>query len=296
MKRITSRSQRTLADAVPICGRGLVTGRPIRLRLLPARPDTGLIFHRVDLAHRPTIPALAEGVTGTARRTTIGSPLSQVTLTEHILAALAGMRIDNCILELDGPEPPSIDGSALAFVQAIESVGAVTQSARRPILTPTEPLTVRAGNAAIVLHPSEEPGLKISYLLDYGLGSPIPPQVSTWEIDPQTFRHQLAPCRTFVLDREAQELLRQGVGRHLTHSELLVFDDRGVKGNTLRFADEPARHKILDLVGDLALSGVDLAGHAVAVRSGHPLNVEMSKLIRTRMGVAESFLPQRRAA
>lgn len=296
MNRLATRSQRTLRETVSISGRGLVAGQSVTLRLIPARPDTGLVFHRIDLAHTPIIPALAEGVTGTARRTTIGHPISQVTLTEHILAALSGMRIDNCILELDGPEPPSIDGSSLAFTQAIESVGAVVQAARRPILTPREPLTVRSGNAAICFYPADEPTLKISYLLDYGPGSPIPPQVSTWEIDPQTFRHELAPCRTFVQNREAQELLKQGVGRHLTHSELIVFGDRGVEGNSLRFADEPARHKILDLVGDLALSGVDLAGHVVAVRSGHPLNVEMSRLIRSKMGAGEVFLPLRRAA
>jgi UDP-3-O-[3-hydroxymyristoyl] N-acetylglucosamine deacetylase len=138
---------------------------------------------------------------------------------------------------------------------------------------------VSQGGATIALHPADGPTLRVSYLLDYGLVGPIPRQAFTLDATPEAFTREVAGCRTFLLEEEAVALRAQGVGRHLTPQDVLVFGPRGPIDNRLRYADEPARHKVLDLVGDLALCGFDLAGHVVAYRSGHALNVELAKTL-----------------
>jgi UDP-3-O-acyl-N-acetylglucosamine deacetylase len=209
-----------------------------------------------------------------------------VTLVEHLLAALAGMRVDNCTIEIDGPEPPGLDGSSKGYVAAITAAGIVGQPGRRPIWAVASPVTVSAGGATISLHPTDEPSeLRISYLLDYGMFGPIPRQCWTHNACPEEFYREIAACRTFVTDDEAKALRAQGVGKHLTPADLLVFGPHGAIDNRVRFANEPARHKILDLVGDLALCGFDLAGHVVAYRSGHALNVALAQRL---MALAES--------
>lgn len=263
-------------------GVGFVTGSTVRLRFHPAAPDTGLVFVRSDLASRPRTPARPDRVTSTNRRTTLGSTDSGVTLAEHALSALAGLRIDNCLIELDGPEPPGLEGSAQGFVEALTAAGVVLQSARRSVWGVTEPLVVTQGAATIALHPPTE-GLQLraSYLLDYGLLAPIPRQAFTTLVSPETFTRDIAGCRTFLLESEANALRQQGIGRHLTAAQLLVFGSKGLIDNQLRYADEPARHKVLDLIGDLSLCGFDLAGHLVAYRSGHALNVALATALVT---------------
>ena len=278
-----SRRQRTLAGTAEVHGVGMVTGKTVKLRFNPATPDSGVVFLRTDIIGATPIPARVESVTGTARRTTLGQSPNQVTLVEHVLAALAGMRVDNCIVEIDGPEPPGLDGSSEAYAETLLSVGTVLQSSRRPRLTLTEPVTVSRDGATLSIYPREGDDLLVSYLLDYGPLSPIAPQSLTQLINPDRFRQELARCRTYVLEHEALELQRQGVGRHLKPSEVLVFGPKGLIDNRLRFSDEPARHKILDLVGDLALCGFDLVGHVVAYRSGHPLNVELARALTRAM-------------
>jgi UDP-3-O-acyl-N-acetylglucosamine deacetylase len=189
------------------------------------------------------------------------------------------MRIDNCRVELDAPEPPGLDGSALRFVEAILDAGTVVQPAWRPILKPERTMTVSQGSATVTIHPHDEVGLRVSYFLDYGPFLPPGRQTHTEMITPARFAEHLAPCRTFVLESEAATLRQQGIGLRTTASDLLVFGPRGPIDNRLRFANEPARHKVLDIIGDLALLGADLCGHVVAYRSGHPLNVELARLM-----------------
>jgi len=277
-----------LAASAEVNGVGMVTGSKIQLRFLPATPDHGVAFLRTDIPGAIPIPARVESVTGTARRTTLGSGNNQVTLVEHVLAALAGMRVDNCLVELDGPEPPGLDGSAEGYAETLLAAGTVLQNSGRFRLTVPEVVTVDQGTSTLSFYPREGDDLLISYLLDYGPRSPIPPQSLTLLINPDHFRQDLARCRTYVLEHEAIELQRQGVGRHLKPSEVLVFGPKGLIDNRLRFSDEPARHKILDLVGDLALCGFDLVGHVVAYRSGHPLNVELARAL-TRVPQRESI-------
>jgi UDP-3-O-acyl N-acetylglucosamine deacetylase len=275
MRVIGHRYQRALAAPAEVRGAGFITGARVRARLLPAPADTGVVFRRTDVPGSPHIPARADQVTDTRRRTTLGPPERGVTLVEHLLAALAGLRVDNCLIELDGPEPPGLDGSAAGFVGAVHGAGVVLQPARRAVWAVTEPVIVAAGGATIGLHPADGPGLRVSYILDYGHNAPIPRQSHTVDVRPESFAREVAACRTFLTEPEAQALRAQGVGAHLTPADLLVFGRRGPIDNRPRFADEPARHKVLDLIGDLALCGFDLAGHVVAYRSGHALNVEL---------------------
>ncbi len=281
MRVIGYRHQRTLAGTAVVAGRGLIAGAPVVARFVPAPVDSGVSFRRTDLPGAPTIPARADRVTGTQRRTTLGPAYTGVSLVEHVLAALAGLRIDHCVVELDAGEPPGLDGSAAGFVAALSAAGPVHQPARRPILTPTRTALVRAAGATLALH-SADPGdmaLRATYRLDYGPGAPIPPQAYTADVCPEMFGREIAPCRTFLTEAECGALKTQGVGRHLEPADILVFGAHGPIDNRLRFADEPARHKVLDLIGDLALCGFDLAGHVVAYRSGHALNVELARAL-----------------
>ncbi len=279
MRIIGYRQQRTLAAPATVEGVGFVTGARVCLRFLPADANTGLVFRRIDLVDSPAIPARAARVSGTQRRTTLGPLSTGITLVEHVLSALSGLRVDNCVVEVDGSEPPGLDGSAAGFVSAIFGAGFVNQKTQRPICAASEPVVVRGPGATLALHPTNVAGLRVSYRLDYGADSPILPQTHTLTVTPETFARDLSACRTFLTEPEAHALRAEGVGRHLTGADLLVFGPRGLIDNAVRFADEPARHKILDLLGDLALCGFDLAGHVVGYRSGHALNVELARTL-----------------
>lgn len=292
MRIIGYRSQRTLAAPAKIAGVGFITGARIEATLRPAAADTGLVFRRVDRPGSPPICAHVDAVTNTQRRTTLGPPAAGVTLVEHILAALFGLRIDNCVIELDGPEPPGLDGSAWGFVEAIRAVGVVRQSARRPIYTVSEPVLVCSGGATLALHPANDKQLRATYRLDYGWGAPLALQTHTRQVCPGEFARELAPCRTFLTESEVQALRQMGIGLHLGPADVLVFGPQGPIGNRVRFADEPARHKILDMIGDLALCGFDIAGHLVGYRSGHSLNVALASILVERVGGKQKRHPR----
>ena len=291
MRRHSLRPQRTIVRPSEVRGVGFLTGAHVCLRFLPAPPSSGVVFVRADLPDAPRVPAHVAHVTGTQRRTTLGHPPTQVSLVEHVLAALAGLRIDNCLVELNAPEPPGLDGSALGFVQALLTSGVQMQNAPRAVWYTEEPITLRSGGATLTLHPppaDSDGRLDLTYFLDYGPKSPIIRQVHTQLLLPGPFAQNLAGCRTFLLASEAEELLRQGLGARTTTADLLVFGPRGPIDNHLRFGNEPARHKVLDMIGDLSLLGADLCGHVVAYRSGHPLNVEMVRVLEQRLAAAKT--------
>ncbi len=258
-------------------------GQRVRIRFRPAPPGSGLVFVRTDVRPAVTITAKWDNVSGTNRRTTIGEPPTQVHLVEHVLAALSGLRIDNCEIEINASEPPGLDGSALPFVEALRDAGTTLQSSPRDIWTVREAFTVGQGRATLTIHPAADDELRLSYLLDYGPDSPIHRQRHTVVLTPESFHRELARCRTFVLDHEAETLKREGIGRHITPAEILVFGADGPIANRLRYTNEPARHKILDIIGDLALFGFDLRGHIIGCRSGHPLNVELVRMMAERL-------------
>jgi UDP-3-O-acyl N-acetylglucosamine deacetylase len=286
VKRLSYRYQRTIARPAEVLGVGYLTGASVRLRFVPAPPNTGVVFVRVDLGRGARIPARVEQVTGTQRRTTIAEGPACVSLVEHVLAALAGLRIDNCLVELNAPEPPGLDGSAQRFVDCINYAGVRLQSARRAVWGVENPVIVREGGATLSLHPGRDDVLRISYLLDYGPASSVGRHLHTANITPASFANGLAGCRTFLLEAEAREFQRQGLGARTRVTDLLVFGAHGPIHNHLRFADEPARHKVLDLIGDLSLLGHDVRGHLVAYRSGHPLNVQLVRVLAEQLPAA----------
>ncbi len=283
MTRHGYRSQRTIARTVEVRGVGFLTGAAVRLRFQPAGPHTGVVFMRRDRAGAPEIEAGLDNVAGTHRRTTLGRPPVCVELVEHVLAALAGLRIDNCRVELDAPEPPGLDGSALGFVRALCRAGVAHQNAERAIWAVDRPISVQRGEGRLTLYPDAGNGLRVSYLLDYGWQSSLGVQRHTHDATPEGFLNGLCNSRTFLRQEEAEQLRQQGFGRRATWADLLVFGPKGPIHNRLRFADEPARHKLLDLIGDLSLLGCDLQGHLVAHRSGHTLNVELARKVAGEM-------------
>jgi UDP-3-O-acyl N-acetylglucosamine deacetylase len=295
VRRISYRYQRTLAHAAEVRGVGFLSGASVRLRLRPAPPSTGVVFLRTDLRPAAVIPARVEQVTGTQRKTTLGRAPAQVMLVEHLLAALAGLRIDNCFVEVNAPEPPGLDGSARGFVEALLDSGIVMQPARQAIWGVTAPVRVASGGATLTLHPGDEDELKISYLLNYGSHGPIGRQMYTACVVPQSFASDLADSRTFLLETEAIELRRQGLGLRTTLSDLIVFGERGPIQNQLRYANELARHKVLDIIGDLSLLGHDVRGHVVAYRSGHPLNVELARTLAERIAPPMTWVARQAA-
>lgn len=295
MRPLGERCQRTLAEPVSLAGMAYVTGERVAVTLLPASPDAGVTFIRTDSVLARPIPALAEHVASAQRRTVLGRAPDQVEMVEHLLAALAGLKIDNCIVEVDGPELPALDGSADCYLRALDEAGIALQRRPRTIWTVERPVSVGDGKSSLTFYPAQDQKLRMSYLLDYGPHTSLVRQRHTHDINPTAMHNGLADCRTFLLQHEAEMMARQGFGRNTTERDLLVFGPRGLIGNTLRYDDEPARHKVLDMVGDLALVGVDLAGHVIGCRSGHALNVQMAR--RLREGLATpSFRPLRVAA
>jgi UDP-3-O-acyl N-acetylglucosamine deacetylase len=283
VKRLGYRFQATIARAVDVHGVGILSGQRVRVKFCPAPPSTGVVFVRTDLSKPVHIPACLDQVSGTHRRTTLGKPPGQVALVEHILAALAGLRIDNCLIEINAADPPGLDGSSQSYVNALLKAGTTLQAARRAIWAVDRPVVVGQEGATLAFHPGRSEELKASYILFYGWNSPIGWQIRTQTVAPQSFPTDLALCRTFILESEVAELRRQGLGRGMTNADLLVFGRHGPIENRLHFDDEPARHKILDMVGDLSLLGHDIRGHLVGYRSGHTLNIELGRALLRQM-------------
>jgi UDP-3-O-[3-hydroxymyristoyl] N-acetylglucosamine deacetylase len=270
-----TRQQRTLRAAAAVEGTGYWSGRDVRVEFRPAGPRQGIVFIRGDLPGSPRIPAVVGNRVEMPRRTVLGNGTATVEMVEHVMAALAGMNIDNCEVWVDQSEMPGCDGSAKAFVEAIVRAGTVQQDAEREMYVVREVVRLGGEDCWIEARPAADGKTIIHYDLDYGSGNPIGRQSLEVTLAPRFFQFSLAPSRTFMLQREAAELQARGMGQRTTFNDLLIFDGRGPIGNALRFPDECVRHKILDMVGDLALAGCDLAGRFTAYRSGHRLNAEL---------------------
>jgi UDP-3-O-[3-hydroxymyristoyl] N-acetylglucosamine deacetylase len=295
MRKTGQRCQRTIEHPCLVTGVGYFTGADLQVRFVPAPEDTGIIFRRTDLRNKPVLPATVTSVTGANRRTTLGQSPGRIDMVEHVLSALAGLRIDNCEVELNGPELPGLDGSALAYVRALQAAGIETQNAEKDIWGTEVPITVVDAQATLTLYPDFGDGFKVSYILDYGNFSPLGIQRHTHEVTPTAFGDGLADCRTFLMQEEAEALRAQGIGQRTQFGDVLVIGPRGPVGNYLRYADEPARHKCLDIIGDLSLFGHDLSGHVVGYRSGHALNVRLVRRLH-QLIVWRDVKPQRLAA
>ncbi len=256
--------QTTLRDAVAFEGAGLHTGVPARVRLLPAPAGHGLRFRLNDAVE---FPARADYVVETLRATVLGVGEHRVSTVEHLLSALLGCGVDNALIAVDGPEIPVADGSAKVFADAFEAVGLVTLHETRVRWIPTEPRVFRDGEKLLVVAPASS--FRVRMTVDYP--APIGAQYVEAEITPETYRQEIAPNRTIGFLHEVEGLRKRGLARGGTLENAAVFGPDGPL-TPLRSPTEPARHKILDLVGDFALLGAYPQCEVIAVKSGHKLH------------------------
>jgi len=248
--------------------------------LKSAPANSGINFIRVDLADKPLLNINSINFNDSAvkeRRTTLGLGAFEIQTTEHFLAALSGLSIDNIIIELDSAELPGMDGSARDFTDAIKRSGIVEQGADKKILRIGAPVWCGDGDSLLAVFPDDN--FKVSYTLSYKAPS-LGTQFFSVTVNEENFESQIAPARTFCLEGEAMELLKRGLGKGANYENTLVMGRGGPLNNSLRFADEPVRHKVLDLIGDLYLLGMPIKGHVVAIKSGHKLNMEMVKILK----------------
>jgi UDP-3-O-[3-hydroxymyristoyl] N-acetylglucosamine deacetylase len=267
------RLQRTLKQKVSFEGIGLHTGRYSKVHLKPAPRDTGIIFIRTD--KELAIKASIGSVTDTAFSTTLGCNGIKIRTVEHILAALAGLGIDNLIIEVNGPEIPILDGSSMELTSLILKGGIAKQSKKRPYIRITNPVVLSDGHAEIAALPHN--GLRITYRIHFKhhiLGE----QNLSLELTEENFAMEIAPARTFGFLKDVEYLKANGFARGGSFDNAIILGEDGILNSSgLRFKDEFVRHKILDLIGDLSLSGFPIYGHIIANKSGHTTNMKFLK-------------------
>lgn len=279
--------QMTLAKSVRLSGKGLHSGRDTVVDIHPAPENTGIVFrHGLN-----TVSGLASNVVDTSRGTTIGFNGFKVLTVEHLMAALRGSGVDNAYVEVVGGETPALDGSARAYVKAIKEAGLVEQEAERRVISLTEPICVRRKDSFILAVPSDR--MSITYVIDYDhpmIGS----SCSHYVFSEANFAREIAPARTFVLYEEVADLLDRELaqGGSLDNA-IVIWRDR--MSSRLRFKDELVRHKVMDIVGDIALAGGLLNAEILAVRSGHALNVEFAKEVLRSIGASRAEARSRAA-
>lgn len=270
------RQQRTLKNEVSFSGIGLHTGEQVSMRFRPAKEGSGIFFKRTDLPGQPVIPATVEYVCANARNTILGVGDVRINTVEHVLAAVRAYQLDNLCIEIDGIEPPVGNGSSDVFVDMIDEVGIQEQEGQRPIVHVRSPIYWSEGEIHIVAIPSDS--YRISYTLNYPETKLIRSQYFSLPITTETFKKEIAACRTFSLYEEVSLLLDRGLikGASLDNA-VVIKDDTILSKGGLYFPDEMVRHKILDMVGDLSLVGFDFCAHIIAIRAGHASNVAFAR-------------------
>jgi len=269
--------QKTIKTEARIVGRGLFEGREAKVVFRPAAVDTGVVFVRTDIAEPVRISAVTANIAERSRRTTLIKSDIAVETVEHCLAVISALEIDNLIVEIDGPELPAPDCSSVEFFKVLKRAGLVEQDTARKEFVVARPISITTSDAAIYALPYTDDGLNITYDLDYGGHTGLGRQIFSCRVTPEGFEKNLAPARTFLLEAEAKQFQARGVGTHLGVRDILVIDSDGPIKNTFRFPNECARHKVVDLIGDLALLGRAVKGRIVAYRSGHVLNQQLVK-------------------
>ena len=270
------RSQTTLRTSVSIEGVGLHSGHPVSVHFKPAPADHGLVFYRRD---RPqsAIPARLESATTFDYATTLCAGGVSIGTVEHVLSAATGEGLDNCRIEIDGPEVPILDGSALPFVRLFHAAGFERQDAPvRPLRVP-RPVSIARGDRSVSFLP-DGAGLTVTYEIDFP-HPVIGRQQLTVAIRPEEYSTRVAPARTFGFARDVEALRARGLARGGSLQNAVVLDEVAVVSGPLRFRDEFVRHKILDLVGDLALLGRPLFGQIHARKAGHALHIEFARAL-----------------
>jgi len=275
---VTVSRQRTIARTCSLAGRGLHSGQPARLRCLAAPVDTGIVF--APTGGGTEIPARVDAVVGTRRGVTLGQGGRVVRTIEHLLAAAHALGIANLRVELEGDELPALDGSAQPYVQALQNAGLRTQDGFWPPIVLGRPVWVNRGNASMLAVPA--PALRISYVVPTGV-----PALGTQCVDvpdpSRSFAEEIAPARTWGFTGELDGLRAEGLALGASEENTLGLGADGYQWPA-RFPDEPARHKVLDLLGDVALLGRPLCAHIVAVAAGHALHVELARVIESTVG------------
>lgn len=290
-----SSPQRTIAGVASVTGIGLHSGLTCTLTFRPAPADAGIVFVRVDLAGSPSIRSHPDRLCQRQRRTAMAQTITapngdnvevEIHTPEHLLAACQGLGIDNLVIELDAVELPGLDGSAKDFVSCLRSAGIIEQGIARHTFDITEAVSITDGKSSLVALPYAN-GLKITYTLDDHGGALTGAQVVELELNEQNFTTQIAPARTFCMAKEVEMLRALGLGKGATYQNTCVYDGDRLIDNELRFKDEAARHKLLDLIGDLAHVTRHLNTHIIAVRSGHRENMLLVQELNRRIQQAE---------
>ncbi|MEN8134015.1 MAG: UDP-3-O-acyl-N-acetylglucosamine deacetylase [Thermodesulfobacteriota bacterium] len=267
--------QHTLSKEISFSGIGLHSGLPIAMKIKPAKPDTGIRFFRTDLQQE--IPAMMDRVVDTTLATTIGANGASVSTTEHLLAALAGLGIDNALVELNGPEVPIMDGSSAPFVHIIKRIERKRQDVCRKLLKITKEISFQAGDTMIRLLPYD--GYKVTCEIDFD-HQLIRKQKYTVDVNSKRFIKEISAARTFGFMDQIEELRANGLALGGSLANAVVIDQTKVLNiEGLRFSDEFVRHKVLDLIGDLALLGCQIIGRVVASKSGHGHHLGLMKEI-----------------
>ena len=266
--------QTTLAKTAVYKGIGLHSGREVSIELMPAEPDSGIVFLRTDLEGSPEIKASAENVTSTVRATTIEYNGAKVFTIEHMMSVLHAMRVDNCRIAISAEEPPVADGSALTFFELVRKAGIAEQEAQRRELVVSRPVRVDKDDSFVVAVPYD--GFRISFT-SINPHKLIGVQYFDIEVNEESFYKEIAQARTIAYEKEIEALRNMGLGLGGTIDNVIVYNDEGWI-NPLHYDDELVRHKILDIIGDLRLAGL-VKGHFIAVKSGHALNTAMAKLL-----------------
>ncbi|MGI8819591.1 MAG: bifunctional UDP-3-O-[3-hydroxymyristoyl] N-acetylglucosamine deacetylase/3-hydroxyacyl-ACP dehydratase [Chthoniobacterales bacterium] len=287
----TPELQHTLGKPASLSGTSLHTGEKVMLRLQPAPVDHGIKFKRKDLPDEPTIDATIENLKTVERATTIGEGAMRVHTVEHVISALSAMGVDNAIIEMDANEPPIGDGSAAAYVELIKKAGVVPQESARQVFTVPEPISVETKNGSVlVVLPDEKFRVSCTQVGPNGRFT----QFFSTEITPAIYEREIAPARTFVFYEDVQQLMEKNLikGGSLENA-IVVRGEAVLSKEPLRFADEFVRHKILDIIGDLALSGNRIRGHVIAVKPGHGPNAELARaLVRARAKTLPALPPR----
>lgn len=274
--------QKTIKGEGRLSGRGMFGGKEAKVVFRPAPVDSGVVFVRVDVPEAVRINAVASNLAERSRRTTIKKGRVSIETVEHCLAAVSALSIDNLVIEVDGSELPAPDCSCAEYFKVLKRSGIVEQSEKRKEFVISEPISITSGDASIYALPYSDDGLNITYDLDYAGHTAIGRQIFSCRLSSETFEKNLAPARTFLLEAEAQQFQARGMGTHLSPRDILVLNSDGPIKNSFRFPNECVRHKIADLIGDLALIGRGLAGRIVAYKSGHSLNQRLAtKLYET---------------
>lgn len=297
--------QHTIGAAQSLSGIGLHTGESVNITFHPAEENHGIVFRRIDMENQPVVHADVDFVIDTSRGTTLAENGVQVHTVEHVMASLMAMGIDNVIIDLDGPELPIMDGSAKAFMTALQEAGTEKQSAEREVFVVEEAVNYREPERHVELAILPEAHYSLSVLIDYNSDTLAPQQVSLNNLS--DFADQFADARTFCFLHELDALRQNDLIKGGSVDSAVVWIDKAVEGDeakalaerigipsqdfvpgilpgqSLRYEDEPARHKLLDLIGDLALVGVPIRGRVMAARPGHKANIELAKQLKAQL-------------